>query len=66
MNPISEKISAFGDRILVTEMEFGMEKTKSGILLHSDDGKGSGVHPRWAKVYAIGPTQTNVKVGDWV
>jgi co-chaperonin GroES (HSP10) len=66
MNPISEKISAFGDRILVTEMEFGMEKTKSGILLHSDDGKGSGVHPRWAKVYAVGPTQTNVKVGDWV
>lgn len=66
MNPISGKITAFGDRILVSDMEFGLEKTKSGILLHSDDGKTSGVHPRWAKVFAIGPDQTDVKVGDWV
>ena len=32
----------------------------------SDDAKSSGIHPRWARVWAIGPDQKDVKVGDWV
>jgi co-chaperonin GroES (HSP10) len=66
MKPIEGELRAIRDKIIVCDMEFGLEKTASGILLHSDDGKRSGIHPRWAKVYAIGNEQTSVKVGDWI
>lgn len=54
------------DRVLVSDMEFGEEVTKSGLVIQSDNGKAHGVKPRWGKVYAIGPKQTDVKVGDWI
>jgi hypothetical protein len=47
-------------------MEFGMEVTKSGIIVQSDDGKPQGVKPRWGRVWAIGPDQAEVNVGDWL
>jgi co-chaperonin GroES (HSP10) len=47
-------------------MEFGMQQTASGILLHSDNGKSSGVKPRWGRVWAVGPEQQDVKVGEWI
>ena len=31
-----------------------------------DDGTAGGVHPRWAKVYAVGNQQEDVKVGQWL
>lgn len=52
--------------ILVSDMNFGEQKTATGIILKSDDGKSEGVKPRWCKVRAIGKDQTNVKVGEWV
>lgn len=66
MNKIKGKLAPLGDKILVSDMEFGIERTASGILVHSDDGKRSGIHPRWAKVYAVGPEQKDVNVGDWI
>ena len=54
------------DKVIVTDMNFGMEKTKAGILLHSDDGKSSGLHPRWARVLFVGDDQEDIKVGQWV
>ena len=54
------------DHVLVSDMDFGMEKTKSGIVLTSDNGKTQGIHPRWGKVWAIGPEQQDIKVGEWV
>lgn len=66
MNIVKGQLRPLRDNILVTDMEFGMEKTAGGILLHSDDGKGSGIHPRWARVFAIGGEQKDVKVGDWI
>jgi co-chaperonin GroES (HSP10) len=53
-------------RVLVSNMHFGMAKTKAGIILQDDDGSAAGVHPRWAKVYAIGKDQTDVHEGEWV
>ena len=47
-------------------MSFDIRITNSGILLPNDDMKSSGIRPRWAKVYAIGPDQTDVKVGQYV
>lgn len=66
MNPIEGKIIPLRDNVLVTDMNFDEQKTASGIILRSDDGKTHGVKPRWARVWAIGPEQHDVKVGDWV
>jgi co-chaperonin GroES (HSP10) len=53
-------------RVLVSDMFFGEKKTKGGIILMDDDGTESGIHPRWCKVYAVGPKQDDVKVGQWL
>ena len=66
MKPITGTLLPLYDKILVSDMEFGMEKTASGIYLHSDDGKSAGIHPRWARVFAVGPDQKDVQVGEWV
>ena len=63
---IKGKIVPLGDKILVTDMNFDMETTRSGIILHSDDGKLGGIKPRWARVWAVGPNQTDVKVDEWL
>jgi co-chaperonin GroES (HSP10) len=52
--------------ILVRDMNFGEQITNSGIILQSDNGKAHGVHPRWAKVYAVGSEQKDVSIGQWV
>jgi len=53
-------------RVLVSHMKFGEIKTKGGIIMPDDDGSEHGIHPRWAKVYAVGSQQEDVKVGEWV
>lgn len=60
------KIRPILDHIIVQDMEFGEQRTKSGIIIIDDDGKQHGIKPRWGKVYAVGPKQEEVKVGDWV
>jgi len=60
------KIKPLRDNILVSNMNFDQERTKSGIILQSDDGKTTGIKPRWGQVYAVGPEQKDVVVGDWV
>lgn len=54
------------DNVIVRDMNFEGRKLASGIVLLSDDGKTDGIRPRWAKVYAVGPAQQDVKVGQWV
>lgn len=54
------------DHILVTDMHFDELKTKTGIIIRSDDGKTEGIKPRWCKVFAVGHSQKHVKVGDWL
>ena len=61
-----DTINPIGDRVLVVDLEFGEKKTKSGIIISDDDGKSAGIHPRWAKVFKIGPKQTELKVGDYI
>ncbi len=63
---VTGTIKPLRDKVIVTDMNFGEEITASGIVLTSDNAKGSGVHPRWARVWATGPEQQDVKVGDWV
>lgn len=47
-------------------MSFESRQLTSGIVLLGDDGKTDGIRPRWARVYAIGPEQQDVRVGQWV
>jgi co-chaperonin GroES (HSP10) len=66
MKALASKIKPIRDHILVCDMNFGEQKTTSGIVLRSDDGKSEGVKPRWCKVFAVGPEQVEVKVGEWL
>jgi co-chaperonin GroES (HSP10) len=61
-----KNLRALKDHVLVTEMEFGDRQLSSGIMLLSDDGKSDGIRPRWARVFAVGPEQEDVKVGQWI
>jgi co-chaperonin GroES (HSP10) len=54
------------DKILVSDMNFGEETTKSGIILKGDDGQRTGIRPRWARVWAVGPEQKEVTEGEWI
>ena len=54
------------NHVIVTDMNFEGRKLSSGIMLLGDDGKTDGIRPRWAKVYKVGPTQSDVKPGQWV
>ena len=60
------KLTPLKATILVYGMEFNERITRSGIILPDDDMKGAGIRPRWAKVYAVGPDVTDVKVNDYI
>ena len=66
MSKVTGKIIPIRDNILITDMDFGEQVTKSGIVLPSDDGKSEGVKHRWGRVWAIGPEQEDVSVGEWI
>jgi len=61
-----ERIRALNDHVLVTDMKFGQRQLSSGLILLNDDGKGDGIRPRWCQVFAIGPDQRDVEVGQWI
>ena len=63
---VDHDITPLKKRVLVSDMHFGETRSKGGIILVDDDGSESGIHPRWAKVYAIGNKQEDVKVGQWI
>ena len=65
MTVVKGKLVPIRNNILITEMDFGERKIGS-IIVQSDDGKSEGVRHRWGKVWAIGPEQTDVKVGEWI
>ena len=59
-------LRALHDHVLVSDMHFGERRLGSGIVLLNDDGKGDGIRPRWGRVFAIGPEQTEVAEGQWI
>lgn len=63
---VKGKIKPLRDNVIISEMDFGNEVTRTGIILHSDDGKSTGIKPRWGRVYAIGPDQNDITIGDWI
>lgn len=63
---IKGELDTIHDNVLVTDMNFAEQVTAGGIIVGSDNGKTEGIKPRWGKVFKIGPTQHDVKVGDWI
>ena len=60
------KLQALSDSVLVEDMTFDERISNGGIVLLNDNGKSSGIRPRWGKVYAVGPEQQEVRVGEWI
>lgn len=54
------------DWVICTEMNFEGRTLSSGVILLNDNGRADGIRPRWGQVYAVGPDQQDVKVGDWI
>jgi len=64
---IDGRLTPIKDNVIVTDMYFGEQKTKSGLIITSDDGDVRGIYPRWGRVYAKGPeNQDPYSVGDWI
>lgn len=67
MATVKGKIKPLGKKILVNNMYFGDQETKSGIIIANDNGKERGIYPRWAQVWAVGPDfDEEFSVGDWI
>lgn len=60
------QIKALHNHVIVSEMIFDHRITQGGLILLNDNGTTLGIRPRWGRVYAVGPKQKDVKVGQWV
>jgi hypothetical protein len=58
----------FKDHVIVSEMHFDERISKGGIIMLDDDKKSSGIRPRWAKIYGLGPEQTDpqLEIGKYI
>ena len=63
---IDGEIRPLRNNIIVSDMSFEGRQLSSGIVLLGDDGKTDGIRPRWARVFAVGPEQHDIRVGQWV
>lgn len=59
-------LQAAHGKVIVCDIERGTQVTAGGIVLTDDDGTSAGVRARWAKVYAVGDSVHDVKVGHWI
>ncbi len=60
------QIRAIKSDVIVTDMTFDVRLSQGGLILLNDNGKSTGIRPRWGQVYAVGPRQQDVHVGQWV
>lgn len=63
-----DKLTFMHDNIVVSEMHFDERISKGGIILMDDDKKSSGIRPRWAKIYGLGPNVNDplLEIGKWI
>ena len=61
-----DQLKPLHDSVIVSDMTFDERFTTGGIVLLSDNGKSTGIRPRWGQVYAVGPEQKDIRVGSWV
>lgn len=61
-----KQLRALNDNVIVSDMSFDARITSTGLIIPSDNGIATGIRPRWGQVYAVGPEQKDVKVGQWI
>jgi hypothetical protein len=61
-----EQFEALHNDVLVSDMPFDARVLGTGIILLNDNGTSLGIRPRWGRVYAVGPEQQDVRVGEFV
>lgn len=47
-------------------MENGGKLTSGGIIIMDDNGKDTGIRPRWARVWKVGKDIDYISPGEWV
>lgn len=54
--------------VIVCDMAFDERISRGGIIIPNDDQTSAGIRPRWAKIYAVGPENTDpeLQVGKWI
>ena len=60
------QIRAIKKDVIITDMIFDVRLSTGGLILLNDNGKSTGIRPRWGQVYAVGPDQLDVTVGQWI
>lgn len=60
------QLRPLNDSVIVSDMTFDERISTGGIVILNDNGKGTGIRPRWGQVYAVGPDQHDVKIGEWI
>ena len=63
---VNGKLTPLRDKVIVEEMQFGLQTASKGLIILNDDGANHGIKPRWGKVHAVGPEQTEVQVGQYI
>jgi co-chaperonin GroES (HSP10) len=67
LKTIQGDVRPIRNRVLVTDMYFGEQRTAGGLIINDDDGKTRGIYPRWGKVYKKGPeNKDDYNVGEWI
>jgi len=67
LNTINGTLKPIKNRVIVSDMYFGEQRTNGGLIISNDDGTTRGIYPRWARVHSKGPENTDdYAVGDWV
>ena len=66
MATIKGILAPLRDKVFLSDINFEEETSAGGIVLASDNGKGQGIKPRWGRVWAVGPEQQDVDIGEWI
>lgn len=61
-----DQLKPLNDVVIVSDMKFDERISTGGIVLLNDNGKSSGIRPRWGQIYAVGPDQHEFRPGQWV
>jgi co-chaperonin GroES (HSP10) len=61
-----DQLIPLGESVIVSDMNFEERISTGGIIIMTDNGKSTGIRPRWGRVYAVGPDQQDIKIGDWI
>lgn len=61
------KFHPIREHVIVHGMQFDQRLTNGGIILLNDDMKSSGIRPRWAQIYKLGPEyKGELKEGQYI